>query len=159
MGVQGLKIRKADPAEFEAIWVSFCEIVSVGESYFFAPDTFKEEAFDTRMTRLQETLAADLNSQIVGTYFLKANQSGLGNHVCNCGHIVASRARGKGIASAMCEHSQVQARERGFKAMHFNFVVSTNEGAIRLRKNSASKSLGPSPRLFGIKTSVMLTRM
>ena len=32
----------------------------------------------------------------------------------------------------MCEHSQRTALELGYRAMQYNLVVSTNEGAIRL---------------------------
>jgi L-amino acid N-acyltransferase YncA len=149
--VRGLKIRRAEPADFEAVWPIFREIVSAGETYSFAPDTSKEEAFDTWMVKPQVTFVAELNGQIVGTYFLKANQPGLGNHVCNCGYMVSSRARGKGIASAMCEHSQVQARERGFKAMQFNCVVSTNEGAIRLWQKLGFEMVGTLPKAFRYK--------
>ena len=46
---------------------------------------------------------------------------------------------GCGVARAMCAHSLERARQRGFRAMQFNFVVSTNERAVRLRQSSASK--------------------
>ena len=39
---------------------------------------------------------------------------------------------GRGIARAMCLHSLERAKERGFRAMQFNFVVSTNERAVKL---------------------------
>ncbi len=77
-------------------------------------------------------VACSDDGAIIGSYILKANQPGLGSHVCNCGYMVVPEARGKGIASAMCEHSQTEAVRLGFRAMQFNFVVSTNEGAVRL---------------------------
>ena len=69
---------------------------------------------------------------MLGTYYIKPNQPGLGSHVCNCGYVVAADAQGHGIATAMCEHSQHEARAMGFRAMQFNLVVSTNTRAIRL---------------------------
>ena len=72
------------------------------------------------------------DGKVLGTYYLKTNQSGTGDHVCNCGYMVSTAARGRGLATAMCEHSQNIAKELGYKAMQFNFVVSTNEGAVRL---------------------------
>ena len=39
-------------------------------------------------------------------------------------------ATGRGIARRMCEHSLEYARSRGYRAMQFNFVVSTNERAL-----------------------------
>ena len=80
----------------------------------------------------RETWVAVDGGVIVGTYYIKANQAGGGAHVCNCGYMVASDAQGRGIARAMCEHSQVRAVELGFLAMQFNFVLATNVGAIGL---------------------------
>jgi ribosomal protein S18 acetylase RimI-like enzyme len=149
--VRGLKIRKAGPADFGAIWPIFREIVSAGETYPSDPDTSEEEAFDIWTVKPQATFVAELNGEIVGTYFLKANQPGLGNHVCNCGYMVSSRARSKGIASAMCEHSQGEAKQQGFKAMQFNLVVSTNEGALRLWQKLGFEIVGTLPKAFRYK--------
>ncbi|MCH1929018.1 GNAT family N-acetyltransferase [Shewanella sp. A25] len=46
--------------------------------------------------------------------------------------MVSPKARGKGLATTLCEHSQQVAKELGFKAMQFNFLASSNEGAVRL---------------------------
>ncbi len=43
--------------------------------------------------------------EIVGTYYLRANNKGGGAHVANCGYMVAPDAMGRGVARAMCEHS------------------------------------------------------
>jgi Acetyltransferase (GNAT) family len=40
-----------------------------------------------------------------------------------------------GVGRRMVEHSLQRACERGFKAIQFNFVVSTNERAVRLYKD------------------------
>ncbi len=72
-------------------------------------------------------MAVDEGGAILGTYYIKPNQGGGGAHVCNCGYIVGEKARGRRVAGAMCMHSQQEAVARGFRAMQFNFVVSTNE--------------------------------
>jgi GNAT superfamily N-acetyltransferase len=69
---------------------------------------------------------------IVGTYYLRANNRGGGAHVANCGYVVAPDAFGRGVARAMCTHSLDQARTRKFTAMQFNFVIASNERAVRL---------------------------
>jgi ribosomal protein S18 acetylase RimI-like enzyme len=46
--------------------------------------------------------------------------------------MTARGAEGRGIARAMCAHSLEYAKIRGYRAMQFNFVVSTNERAVRL---------------------------
>jgi ribosomal protein S18 acetylase RimI-like enzyme len=62
--------------------------------------------------------------------------------------MVAAAARGRGIATQMCRHSQEVARELGFKAMQFNLVVATNEGAIRLWQKLGFTIIGRLPRAF-----------
>jgi ribosomal protein S18 acetylase RimI-like enzyme len=82
--------------------------------------------------RGQAVFVAQHAGQIVGTHYLRANNRGGGAHVANCGYIVAPSAMGRGVARAMCEHSLAEARERGFSAMQFNFVIASNERAVRL---------------------------
>ena len=79
-----------------------------------------------------EVFVAEDKGRIVGSYYLRANTRGGGSHVANCGYIVAADASRRGVARAMCSHSLEQARERGFTAMQFNFVISSNERAVRL---------------------------
>ncbi len=86
--------------------------------------------------------------QIIGTYYLKANQPGLGSHVCNCGYAVSEAGRGKGVASAMCEHSQQVGRDEGFRFMQFNLVASSNVGAVRLWQKLGFDIVGTLPGAF-----------
>ena len=141
-------IREATEADFESIWPIFQAIVSAGETYVYAPDTGKEEAYKIWMEAPQATYVLLENGEVHGTYYLKANQPGLGSHVCNCGYMVAEEARGKGLATRMCEHSQKMALALGFKAMQFNLVVSTNEGAVRLWQKLGFEIVGRLPGAF-----------
>ena len=68
--------------------------------------------------------------------------------MANCGYVTAEAAQGRGIARAMCEHSLARARERGFMAMQFNFVVSTNERAAKLWESLGFETVGRLPRAF-----------
>src|SRR5262245_49979550 len=95
-----------------------------------------------------ELFIAEENGFAVGTYFLRANQEGGGSHVANCGYVTAQWAAGRGVARAMCAHSLERARVRGFKAMQFNFVVSTNERAIRLWQSFGFEIVGRLPGAF-----------
>jgi ribosomal protein S18 acetylase RimI-like enzyme len=92
-------------------------------------------------------VAAD-ESTVAGTYYLRANQLGGGAHVANCGYVTAPWATGRGVARAMCEHSLVYAKERGFLAMQFNLVVSTNTRAIKLWKRLGFETVGTLPGAF-----------
>jgi ribosomal protein S18 acetylase RimI-like enzyme len=48
----------------------------------------------------------------------------------------------------MCAHSLDHARERGFRAMQFNFVVSTNDRAVRLWQSFEFAVVGTLPKAF-----------
>ena len=143
-----MKIREARPEDFDAIWPIFHEIASRGETYGYPTDTTREQAFRLWMEMPRLTFVVEEGGQILGTYYLKTNQGGPGEHVCNCGYMVASSARGRGLATAMCEHSQQIAKALGYKAMQFNFVASSNEGAVRLWTKLGFATVGRLPKAF-----------
>ena len=143
-----MNIREAAEKDFDEIWPIFHEIVSAGETYAYSQDTTKEQALNIWLKAPRKTFVFEENGKILGTYYLKTNQAGPGSHVCNCGYMVSSKARGKGLGTAMCEHSQQAAKELGFKAMQFNFVASTNEGAIRLWEKLGFETVGKLPKAF-----------
>ncbi len=142
------KIRKAEEADFEAIWPIFHQVVQQGDTYTFAPETTKEQARAFWMARENATYVALIEDRIVGTYILRRNHVGQGSHVANCGYMVSQEARGKGIGKAMCEHSLEEARRMGFHAMQFNIVVSTNAPAVALWKKCGFAIVGTLPRAF-----------
>ena len=72
-------------------------------------------------------VVADEGGGAVGAYVLKPNQPGRGAHVANAGYVVAEAARGRGLGEALGRHSLALARELGYRALQFNFVVSTND--------------------------------
>src|SRR5258708_38442623 len=117
-----MKIREATEQDFERIWPIFHEIVAAGETYAYSRDTTKEQALRIWIEVPRKTFVAEEAGNILGTYYIKTNQQGPGDHVCNCGHMVSSTARGSGLATAMCEHSQSIAQKRSDKAMQFAYV-------------------------------------
>jgi L-amino acid N-acyltransferase YncA len=141
-------IREATNKDFDSIWPIFHEIVKAGQTYAYAADTDKAQAFKIWMQAPRKTYVCEQNGEITGTYYIKTNQAGPGDHVCNCGYMVASSARGQGLASAMCEHSQNIALELGYKAMQFNFVASSNGGAVRLWSKLGYETVGRLPKAF-----------
>jgi len=143
-----MNIREATREDFEQIWPIFHEIAAAGETYAYPPDITKEEALKLWIDAPRKTFVLEENGQILGTYYIKTNQFGPGDHVCNCGYMVSSAARGRGLATAMCEHSQEVARALGYKAMQFNFVASSNEGAVRLWQKLGFTIVGRLPRAF-----------
>ena len=142
-------IRPFIERDWQATWRIIEPVFRAGETYAFSPDISEADARHVGTEAPADTfVAVDEDAEVLGTYYIKPNQPALGAHVCNCGYIVSQRARGKGIASAMCEHSQQQAREMGFLAMQYNLVVSTNEGAIRLWKRHGFEAIGTLPKAF-----------
>ena len=148
MTASPLHIREATEQDFEAIWPIFQKIVAAGETYAYPQDTTKDEALKIWLHAPRKTFVALENDQVLGTYYIKTNQPGSGSDVCNCGYMVSALARGKGVATAMCAHSQKVAVELGYKAMQFNFVAATNEGAVRLWHRLSFETVGRLPQAF-----------
>jgi ribosomal protein S18 acetylase RimI-like enzyme len=108
----------------------------------------RAEALSYWISLEHETFVVENANEILGTYYMRANQRGGGAHVANCGYMTAPHAFGRGIAKTMCAHSLGHARDRGFRAMQFNFVVSTNEGAVRLWQSFRFDIVGRLPEAF-----------
>ncbi|GAA5214096.1 GNAT family N-acetyltransferase [Corallincola platygyrae] len=147
-----IHIREARAEDFELIWPLFQQVAAAGETYGYDRDMSKQEAFRVWMALPRKTYLCEQDGQFLGTYYLKTNQAGPGSHVCNCGYMVAEAARGRGVASAMCEHSQQQAVALGYKAMQFNFVAASNEGAVRLWSKLGYDTVGRLPKAFNHPT-------
>jgi len=124
-------------------------IIRAGETYPYATDMTVDQA---RRMWLDATEAAyvaeDEDGQLLGTYYIKPNQPTLGAHVANCGYMVAEHARGRGVGTALCEHSQEEAVRLGYRAMQFNLVVETNEASVHLWKKMGFDVVGRLPGAF-----------
>jgi len=143
-----MTIRTATTNDIDAIWKILEPVIRGGETYTLPSDLNREEALAHWRSPCHEVFVAEENGQILGTYFLRANQKGGGAHVANCGYITAPWAGGRGVARAMCEHSLERAKARGFRAMQFNFVVSSNERAVRLWQSLDFEIVGRLPGAF-----------
>jgi ribosomal protein S18 acetylase RimI-like enzyme len=141
-------MRPALVEDSEAIWAIMKPIIRAGETYTLPHDMDQKTALAYWQSAEHEIFVAEDNGEIVGTYFLQANQQGGGGHVANCGYMTAVSAMGRGVARAMCMHSLGRARERRFRAMQFNFVVSTNERAVRLWQSFEFEIVGRIPKAF-----------
>jgi ribosomal protein S18 acetylase RimI-like enzyme len=143
-----MHIRPALRSDADAIWAILEPTIRAGETYTLPLDTSREDALDYWVSPDHEVFVAGESKSVLGTYFLRANQRGGGSHVSNCGYVTAPNATGRGIARAMCAHSLDRARERGFLAMQFNFVISSNERAIRLWESFGFNTVGRLPQAF-----------
>ena len=144
-----MSIRPYEGEDWSHLWPLLHATCAAGDTYAFAPESTETEMHKAWIeTPVASYVVAADDGSILGTYKLQPNQPGLGSHVSNCGYIVAPNARGQGIASAMCEHSQTEAVRLGFKAMQFNLVVSTNVVAVHLWKKHGFSIVGTLPRAF-----------
>ena len=143
-----LKIRRATDEDCDAIWEIFHEVVVAGDTYPIDPQISREDALAYWFQAEAHTYVAIKNDQIAGTYVLHPNQSGGGSHVANAAFMVPLSARGEGVGGAMGEHCMRQALRLGFRAMQFNFVVSTNEPAVKLWQELGMKIVGTLPGAF-----------
>lgn len=131
-----------------AVWQVIEPAIRAGETLMLPPEMSAAEALAYWRVPSHEVFVAELEGAVVGTYYLRANQPGGGAHVANCGYATLPAAAGGGVARAMGEHSLERARERGFRAMQFNCVVSTNERAVRLWCSLGFETVGRVPGAF-----------
>jgi L-amino acid N-acyltransferase YncA len=143
-----VNIRKAEASDAAAISGIILPIIREGTTYALDSDMSETDALAYWMGPDKETFVAEENGTVLGTYYFRPNQAGGGRHVCNCAYMIDRVATGRGIAQRMCEHSLDHARAKGYRAMQFNFVVSTNERAIRLWQYLGFEVVGRLPLAF-----------
>jgi RimJ/RimL family protein N-acetyltransferase len=143
-----IEIRSMLPEDFAPFWPTFHAVVTAGETYAYAPDLTEAQAQALWLDLPMYTWVAEEDGILLGSYYLKPNAAGPGSHVCNCGYMVTEAARRRGVAQAMCEHSQRVALDNGFLAMQFNAVVATNEVAVGLWQKLGFEVVGRLPKAF-----------
>ena len=122
-------IRKATPADEEALWGILEPVIRAGETYDFPRDTDRASALRLAGTRQRVLRRARRRAR--------------------AGHLRAPRhAQGRGVARALCAHSLDAARAAGFRAMQFNFVVASNHRAVALWHRMGFDTVGRVPEAF-----------
>jgi ribosomal protein S18 acetylase RimI-like enzyme len=141
-------IRAATKNDADAVWRILEPMLRAGETYTLPRDMSRAAALAYWLAPEHEVFVAEEDGKLVGTCYLRTNQKGGGAHVANCGFVTAGDARGRGVARALCRHALDRARERGYRAMQFNFVVATNERAIMLWQSLGFDVVGRLPGAF-----------
>jgi len=148
-----MMIRPVSPDDHAALWAVLEPVIRAGETFALPRDMTPEAALAFWMAPGTDVFVTeDAAGAIVGSYFVRANQRGGGAHVANAGYVTDVAATGRGIARAMCAHSIEHARGRGFRAMQYNLVVSTNERAVRLWQAMGFSIVGRLPGAFAHPT-------
>lgn len=145
-------IREASIADWPRIWPIFETVIATGDTYTIPPEATEGEAKAYWFGKAFAVYVAEMDGQIVGSYCLRYNLPGLGAHVANAGYMVAASYTGRGIGGQMCEHSLEEARRKGFDAMQYNAVVSTNERAVATWKRHGFAIIGTVPRGYRHRT-------
>jgi ribosomal protein S18 acetylase RimI-like enzyme len=143
-----LKIRRAGPDDHPAIWSIIGPVIAAGETYTLDPAMGEAEALAYWFSPEKQTFVAEHEGGILGTGYWRANQAGGGAHVANAGFMTAAGATGRGVARAMAQHAMAEAKTAGYLAMQFNFVVITNERAVRLWRSLGFETVGRLPKAF-----------
>lgn len=146
--MHAVTIREAADADADGIWRALEPMIRAGETYTTPRDMTREATIAYWLGPDRTTYVAVADGQILGTYYIKPNQAGGGDHVCNCGYVTAEAARGRGIARQMGLHSLDEARRAKYRAMQFNFVVSSNAPAVRLWQSLGFAIVGTLPKVF-----------
>jgi ribosomal protein S18 acetylase RimI-like enzyme len=141
-------VRIATDTDKPAIWQIIKAVIAKGDTYVFDPETPEDEMMSYWFLPEKYVYVTEVDGEVLGTFWLKPNQPGLGSHVCNAAYMVAPDAGGKGIGRRMAEFSLDEARRLGFTAMQFNFVVKSNAHAVRLWQSIGMEIIGEIPDAF-----------
>jgi L-amino acid N-acyltransferase YncA len=143
-----MHVRPAHMNDAASIWRILEPTIRAGETYALDRDMTEADALAYWLAPDRETFVAEEAGEIVGTYYMRPNQAGGGKHICNCGYMTSAVATGRGVGRAMCQHSLDHARQRGYRGMQFNFVVSSNTRAVALWESIGFAIVGRSPQAF-----------
>lgn len=141
-------IRPSEARDDDALWAILEPTFRAGETYPIPRDISRADGLAYWRSPGHAVFVAEQDGRVLGTYYLRANNRGGGAHVANCGYMTAPDAYGRGVARAMCEHSLEEARRRGFTAMQFNFVIASNERAVKLWQSCGFRIVGTLPAAF-----------
>lgn len=141
-------IRVAEPHDAPSIAAVIMPVIREGATYALDPRMTEADALAYWLGPEKEVFVAEEDGAVLGTYYMRSNQAGGGRHVSNCGYMTAAAATGRGVARRMGEHSLRHARSRGYRAMQFNFVISTNERAVGLWLSLGFEIVGRLPGAF-----------
>ena len=146
--MEKIKITPATSADEERIWALLQPVFSAGDTYAVDPLIDREAAIAYWIEADKTAFILRIEGQAVGTYYIRPNQPGGGAHICNCGFITAPSARGKGVARRMLDHALIEAKQQGYRAMQFNFVLASNQRALALWQRNGFATIGRIPQAF-----------
>jgi len=149
---QSMQVRLADSKDHDAIWCVMEPIIRSGETYALPRDMTREDALAYWFSAALSVYVAEEDGQVLGTYCVRKVRPAGGSHIANCGYMVGPWAAGRGVGRTMCADSIERVRSLGFRGIQYNFVISTNERAIRLYTDLGFAIVGRLPGAFAHPT-------
>ncbi len=143
-----LTLRPAQAADHDAIWAILEPILRAGEAFALPRDWDRAQALAYWFAPAHHVHVAQDGGKVLGSYYLRANQLGAGDHVANGAYATHGKALGRGVARAMGLHSFETARGLRFTMMQFNIVVATNTRAVALWTGLGMREIGRLPGVF-----------
>lgn len=143
-----MQIRPATDADDAALWALLEPVFRAGQTYALEREIGRAEALAYWCGGSHRVFLAEAGGAALGSYYICPNQRGGGAHVCNCGFVTAPEAQGRGVARAMLAHALDTARQTGYRAMQFNFVVASNTRAVALWQSAGFEVVGRLPLAF-----------
>jgi ribosomal protein S18 acetylase RimI-like enzyme len=141
-------LRAARAEDGGALWAILKPVFAAGETYCVPRDISRADALEYWCGHGHRVFVAEARGEMLGSYFICANQRGGGAHVANAGFATSPASRGLGVARTMLGHCLDEARAAGFRAMQFNFVVATNTRAIAIWHGAGFETVGRLPGAF-----------
>ncbi len=140
-------IRPATLADFPAIYAIFQEVLEEGSTYSYTPEEMTADRSLAYWISGEGThcFVAEVEGKVAGICAIRPNRTGRACHVANASFIVDKLYRRLGIAKTLCSHAIKMATELGYSHMQFNFVVSTNEVAVKLWQSLGFQIIGTMP--------------
>lgn len=146
--IDGAVIRPPLLGDHDAIWSILEPVIRAGETLAVPRDLGREDALALWLSPERTVRLLEEDGAVLGIFYIRTNQPGGGAHVANAGYVTASHARGRGVARRMCVASLDLARQHGYLAMQFNFVISTNQRAVALWQGMGFTIVGRLPQVF-----------
>ena len=101
-----LQIRPADRRDGEAICTLLAPVLREGATYALPAEWDREEALSFWFGGEHRVFVAEAQGQVLGTYYLHANQKGGGSQLANCGYVTALESGARKTPSSMLRPTQ-----------------------------------------------------
>lgn len=133
--------------DFEAVKEIFLHVVDEGETYSYERGELTDEWIRNYwLKNVVTAIVARVDGKVAGVCAIRLNRTGRGDHIANASYIVHHDYRGIGIGYALGQESIRECKQYGYKAIQFNYVVSTNAKAVALWQSLGFKIIGTMPQ-------------